>query len=289
MLIVFILACIFQEIIPFSQSSRRSSLKNQLTSTPRLSMKQKVKLHNDLLRKRRISFLTNEMASSESDERPQSPGVESPRRSLNCSKIVKRNSIDLKLKSNKTAVDRNMINKIRKLRRQSTYNKSRTTLTIVESPQSFTWDNNYDFGCPESDGFNPVNTDTQQNEFENILQMKLCDIPDFFKPADQTHVIKAQEISVENGPAVASNETLDSSQRTSFNKTHSINSGVFMIDKIPQTNVLHFSPVTVPDNNFIPDRNLRTVFIPYVPLLFSHYVLIGMVALIAYYYISNLF
>lgn len=203
--------------------ARRSSLLNQFTSTPRLSMKQKVRLDVELMKRRRISLLSpdDEMTSSESENNafctPASSGdpcicrasipplkvlLKSGRDSLvmNHSPGRRRRRASHATHPSKACYDRTAINRLQKQKRQKIFNKARgeglreSETGVGRSTggstqlESLMWDAEYDLldleGQQPGQDFGANNEEKRQN-FHEILQLERCDGEDLFNGQQQ--------------------------------------------------------------------------------------------------------
>lgn len=203
--------------------ARRSSLLNQWTSTPRLSMKQKVRLDVELMKRRRISLLSpdDEVTSSESENNafctPASPRdpcicrasipplkalLKSGRDSLvfNHSPGRRRRRGSHATNPSKACYDRTAINRLQKLKRQKIFNKARgeglreSETGVARSTggstqlESLMWDAEYDLldleGQQPGQDFGANNDEKRQN-FHEILQLERCDGEDLFSGLQQ--------------------------------------------------------------------------------------------------------
>lgn len=208
------------------QQRRRSSLCTQLTSTPRLSMKQKVRMDVELLKRRRISILSpdDRMTSSESDNVASAdlPCICKPAASTSSGgsgnkakgRVTRRDSLIYNSPCRKRRssyarqgsgghFDRSAINRMQKQKRQKVFNKARQSLKEPELPgsgagqlESLMWDGQYDLGdLAGGEEFAAVNDDAMLENFHAILETERCDGEDLFGNEDggEEKVIKEEE------------------------------------------------------------------------------------------------
>lgn len=191
--------------------ARRSSLKAQLTSTPRLSMKQKVKLDMELMKRRRISLLSPpdeyRITSSEEDNgegRPADKCVCRPTTSTSKGKpqrVTRRDSLiyssprrkkkPASLQRAQTTLDRTTISKLQKLKRQKTFNQARDELQSIDgNHDSLMWDDEYDMLdldlAEGTEEFVVNNDEAIQGNFETIIEAERCDGEDLFEEIKAT-------------------------------------------------------------------------------------------------------
>lgn len=204
-------------------------------------MKQKVQLHNELLRKRRISFLTTGIASSDTDDAEHGKsGKSTPTVTMTTTACTRHKPS----KVVRSVMNRNMINRMQKMRRQSTFNRGRETLKFIETNQSVAWEDKYDFMNPQpTKKVSPrQNTKTECDNFEELASTRPCDVAELFPDKEERHQEKAKQDSAGNDPMQATASLQVSGHRVNVSmsgKTHSIDSGLYLInDTIPQTSVL---------------------------------------------------
>lgn len=188
--------------------ARRSSLLKQWTSTPRLSMTQKVKRDLELLKRRRISLLNpDDVTSSESDNNAYgTPGTgegdcDCKSRRASRAKVARRDSLIFNspvARKKKTThpsraiYDRSAINRLQKQKRQTIFNKARDMLATRESEpgtngrgsthlESLQWDGQFDLISLGADvGDFDANNEQLQKKFQEIILKERCDADDLF-------------------------------------------------------------------------------------------------------------